>query len=111
MELTLVGETVEVGGVRDVKADGEQGALVGKDQVLVGPGMGGHLPKHQLPLRHLQAWLHSKTLQGALELLGTPAPNHCTCWVYTRQTPQKRGYAGLRKAVMLVKLRRTHVSP
>ena len=68
----------------DIEADGEQGALVGKDQVLVGPGVGGHLPKHQLPLRHLQAWLHGKTLQGALELLGTPAPS-IACVVYTQK--------------------------
>ena len=135
---TLVWEAVEVGGVWDVEADGEQGSLVGKDQVLVGPGMGGHLPKHQLPLRHLQARLHSKTLQGALELLGAPAlimhlcvclhkedtTNKRLCWpaqscyagkaahcVYTRKTQQTRHHDGLRKAVMLAKPRQTHVSP
>lgn len=65
---------MEVGGVRDVEADGQQGALVSKDQVLIRPSVGGHLPKHQLPLRHLQVRLQSKTLQGAFKLLGTPAP-------------------------------------
>lgn len=72
-EHTLIWETVEVGGVWDTEADGQQGTLVSKDQVLISPGMGGHLPKHQLLLRHLQARLQGKTLEGALELLGAPA--------------------------------------
>lgn len=73
-EHTLIWDTVEVGGVWDAEADRQQGTLISKDQVLISPGVGGHLAKHQLPLRHLQARLQGKTLQGALELLRTPAP-------------------------------------
>lgn len=47
-EPTLIWETVEVGGGWDGEAQGERGALVSNDQVLVGPVMAGHLPKQQL---------------------------------------------------------------
>ena len=95
---TLVWEAVEVGGVRDAEADGQQGTLVSKDQVLISPGMGGHLPKHQLPLRHLQARLQSKTLQGALDLLRTPVPvTHPLC-LHKQDTTEERMYACMCKS-------------
>lgn len=79
LEHTLIWEAVEVWGGWDAEPNGQGGALVGNDQVLVGPVMAGHLPKQQLLLRHCQAGLQGKALQGALHLLGAPACIHSLC--------------------------------
>ena len=89
---------MEVGGVRDVEADGQQGTLIGKDQILIGPGVGGHLPKHQLPLRQLQPRLQSKTLQGAFDLLGTPAAIMHPLHIHRQKATKECLYASMCKS-------------